>query len=558
MCGIAGFVSDNPDYDQKAIVSKMLSAMKHRGPNQSGLAKHGPCTIGMVRLSIIDTTDHDIPIYSLDRNHATVYNGEIYNAKEIKESKLTDCEFRTVSDGEVALNAFVKMGIPSLNEFNGMYAFAVYDIREEELVIIRDKVGEKPLYYCQGHDYFIFASEMKALLTFVEPHFNNKAYSYWSFEFTFGEETLYKGIKSVLPGEYLTIDKDGVRIRSYWKIWENRIDVPDDPKKVKEEITEIIYDAARLRMRNSSHQSGVLVSGGLDSALIASIAKPDYLFTCHYPLGEDFDELNYAQILAKQLKKELIIIEPSKEDFLRTESDILYHLDSPCTWTSFSWWMLMEEASKHLKVILTGDGADEMFGGYHRYLLLYNDEQIHNMPSMRQYAYLKEKYYGSSVDRYIRLINRCDNQFDNEVLEFLEREVSFYFSKYENDVINSMGLSDFYTTMQVLLQMSDRISMAFGIENRSPFLDYRLVQYCFSLPSHFKVNNGVTKCILKEISRDFVSDEIVNRIDKRGFSAPINKWFNNENCGKYDRSFYRNRTFNKWMDIFIRREVCCK
>ena len=316
-------------------------------------------------------------------------------------------------------------------------------------------------------------------------------------------------------------------------------------------LTELVEDSIRLRTENSVHSFGCFISGGVDSALVACIAKPDFLYTVHYDYS-DFDELDYAKIVAEKLKRKLEIITPEKKDFLRTRDVIAFHCDTPCTWTSFSLWMLLEKAVKDVKVILTGDGADELFAGYHRYHLLHHDEQIHQLDAMKYYSYLIEKYYGSPVERYAKLVNRCDNQYDSEVNEFLAESIGYYFSKMSGDVIHSMGVNDFYSTMQVLLQMADRLSMAFSIENRSPFLDYRLVQYAFSMNSKFKIKNGVTKWALKEIAKKFIPEEIVARVDKRGFSAPINRWFEWEENGKYNRSIYKKFVFDDWKRVFFK------
>jgi asparagine synthase (glutamine-hydrolysing) len=555
MCGIAGFISNNPEYNGYDIVKRMLSRMSYRGPDQTGVGSFGNCTLGMVRLSIIDTEDHEIPIRDRGGQRAIVYNGEIYNFHEIKESLGDGIEFKTKSDAEVALYSYCKNGISSFNAFNGMYAFAIWDGTKNELVAVRDKTGEKPLYYCKTKDFFAFASEMKGLFEVIEPVYNEDALSYIAYEFTCGSETLFKDIFCLEPGEFLSFSDDRICVRSYWKIWDHLIDVPSDLKKMKAEISELICDAILLRTRNCAHQYGVLVSGGLDSALVACITRPDYLFTCHYDLGEDFDELRYAKLVAKHINRELNIVEPVPEDFKRNEYNIAYHLDTPCTWTSFSWWMLLETVSRHIKVVLTGDGADELFGGYNRYLLIYNDEQVRKLASLKQYSYLIDKYYGSFTDRYARLVNRCENKNDERIQKYLIEKMELYYGKMSGDVIQSMGVADFYTTMQVLLQMSDRMCMAFSVENRSPFLDYRLIQYAFSMSSEFKIHQGVTKWILKEIARDFVPKEIVDRVDKRGFSAPINRWFDLEKYGKYDRSYYKGMAFETWRKIFLENSV---
>ncbi|ADR35044.1 asparagine synthase (glutamine-hydrolyzing) [Sulfuricurvum kujiense DSM 16994] len=549
MCGIAGFISKNKDYNAQKIVQEMLDRGVHRGPDQSGLATYQDTTIGMVRLSIIDTVEHTIPYEDSSGNFAIVYNGEIYNHQEIRKN-LKYYTFLTNSDTETAMVSFIDKGINAFKEYNGMYAFALHDKKKNETYIVRDKVGEKPLYYVKTKDFFAFASEIKSLMGLVEPKLNDKAVSYRAYEFTTGKETLFKDIYLLEPGEYIHVKNNKATIKSYWKIWDHPIDVPDNEAKILSSLAELVEDSILLRTQNSAHAFGAFVSGGIDSSLVACIAKPDHLYTAHYDYS-DFNELDYAKLVAKQLKKKLIIVEPTKDDFLRTQEQIAYHLDTPCTWTSFTLWALMERISQDgLKVMLTGDGADEVFGGYHRYHLLHHDEQIHTLEAMKEYSYLINRYYGSPVERYTKLVNRSENPYDTKVLKFLNESIGFYFEKMQKDVVHAMGLNDFYSTMQVLLQMSDRVSMAFSIENRSPFLDYRLIQFAFSMPSKYKIKNGITKWALKEVARKFIPKEICDRVDKRGFSAPVNKWFEWDKNGKYNRSAYKNISFDNWKKVY--------
>jgi asparagine synthase (glutamine-hydrolysing) len=212
--------------------------------------------------------------------------------------------------------------------------------------------------------------------------------------------------------------------------------------------------------------------------------------------------------------------------------------------------MVLKRAREDIKVVLSGEGADEMFGGYHRYHLLNHDQKIFELRAMEKYHYLINKYYGSPESRYANLINRNDNQFDEEGRRYLLDVTGHYFGKAET-VIHGMGLTDFYTSMQVLLTMADRMSMAFGIENRSPFLDHRVMQYAFSMPEKYKIKDGTTKYIIKKIAEKFIPREIVERIDKRGFVAPLNMWFGWGKGGKYSRSEYRQSVYDDWKRIFF-------
>lgn len=550
MCGIIGIIAKDKKQDTLKFANKMLNRIRHRGPDQSGVYQSGNVTLGIVRLSIIDQKEHHIPYKSADGRAVVVYNGEIYNHKEIRDSYLSDYEFKTDSDAETVLYNYLAKGKDSFSDYNGMYVFAIYDSIKKKVYIVRDRVGEKPLYYIDTSSVFAFASEIKALLEIIPARFNAECLSYEAFEFNTGEATVFQGVKSLLPGEYIIIDRDGRYQKSeYWKIWNNIIPVTDNLKKIESKLTDLVVDSISLRTKNNVHRYGVFVSGGVDSALIACIAKPDFIYTCHYALA-DYDELDYAKLVAKKIKKELVVIRPSPKDFEEAREKIIYHLDTPCTWTSFSLWMLIKRASKDIKVVLSGDGADELFSGYHRYHLLYHDEQIKKLKALERYDYLINRYYGSVVERYARLLNRSPNRYDSRVSAYLEEMVGRYFSKINNDYIHGMGMTDFYTTMQELLQFADRMNMAFGVENRSPFLDWRLIQFAFSMPSKYKIHNGVTKWILKKVAKKFIPIEIADRVDKRGFSAPINRWFGWGKNGKYDRSNFKEQIFQDWKEVF--------
>ena len=553
MCGIAGLISKEPKFSSrpKKLVASMLQVIGHRGPDQSGIWQKNNVTLGMVRLSIIDQESHELPYEAADKSAALAYNGEIYNHSDLCRSLKGRYNFKTLSDAETVLYQYLEKGVKSFAEYNGMYAFALYDIGKKELYLVRDKAGEKPLYYTETESFFAFASEIKALLKLVKPVFNKDCITYKAYEFSAEEVTLFKDIYSLAPGEYIKVDKLGrITKHAYWKIWDNLIDLPDDLRKIESRLTDLVVDAIELRTKNCVHKFGVFVSGGVDSALISCIARPDYIYTCHYPIENDYDELEYAKLVAKKINKKLIVVRPTPKDFQRTRKYIIYHLDTPCTWTSFSLWMLLERAHKDIKVVLSGDGADEIFSGYHRYLLLHHDEQIRQLKALDQYSYLVNRYYGEAAERYAKIVNRCDNRYDAKVTEYLIENINTYFSRINSDYIHGMGIVDFYTTMQELLQFADRINMAFGVENRSPFLDYRLMQFAFSIPSKYKVRDGVTKWILKRVAKKFIPKEIADRVDKRGFSAPVNHWFNWGKNGKYDRSDYKKIVFNDWVNVF--------
>ena len=243
MCGIAGFISQNRSYDGNTIVSGMLNKLRHRGPDQEGVATSNGVSLGMVRLSIIDKTDHPIPFTDTTGDYSIVYNGEIYNHSSIRSSLSGKYRFKSTTDTETTLINFIEKGTNAFQDFNGMYAFAIHDSRNDVTYIVRDKVGEKPLYYTQGKDFFAFSSEAKALLEIVSPRFNEDAISYKAYEFTVGKETLFKDIFQLEPGDYIQYKNNTMSLHSYWKVWDNLLEIEDDEQQIIKDLTELLEDS---------------------------------------------------------------------------------------------------------------------------------------------------------------------------------------------------------------------------------------------------------------------------------------------------------------------------
>ncbi|MBI4566911.1 MAG: asparagine synthase (glutamine-hydrolyzing) [Planctomycetes bacterium] len=550
MCGIVGIVSDDLDA-RRRLLPAMLEAIAHRGPSQKGWHHDAHFSLGMARLAIVDADRHDIPYWNEDESSCLVYNGEVYNHGQVRANLAPGHRFKNNSDTETLVHALEEKGPKAITELNGMFALAFYDLRAGRLLLARDRAGEKNLYYTRDESgALLFASEIKALLAAVKPRLNEQCLSYRVFEFDSGRDTLFAGIHSMLPGEYIVVEQGRLAASRYWALGDDLLDLPDHEPTLVNRLAELLEDAIVLRTRNCVDNFACFISGGIDSALIACIAKPEHLFTVHYDLGPDFDELRYAEMVADRLKKPLTRVEPTPDDFHATRARIAWALDTPCTWTSFSLYCLVREAAKHVKIILSGEGADEIFAGYYRYLLLHHDQQIYQLEAMKQYDYLIKKYYGEPESRYARLINRAEDRAGPEAAEWLLALVREHFARHPG-VLSGMGATDFYTTMQVLLQMSDRICMQFAVENRSPFLDHRVLAFAMSLPDHYKINNGVTKYLLRQVARKFIPLPIVERVDKRGFSAPLNRWFQWDQKGKYDRSSYRDIAYGDWRAVFF-------
>lgn len=554
MCGIAGILDANrPAVELQTAITAMLASIRHRGPDGSGAMVADGVALGMNRLAIVNTNPDQLPYVNEDGNLTLVFNGEIYNYEELFRDLSERHQFRTRTDSEAVLHAFEEWGTAAPLRFNGMYAIALYDRRRGELLLYRDKAGEKPLHYYFDGKRFMFASEIKALLTQVRAELNPDCQSYPIFEFCADDETLFRNIYTVRPGEELRVTASGTTVvkRRYWSAWDNPLDIPDDENRIINDLTELLEDSIRLRTRNTAFAYACLVSGGIDSALVAAIARPQFLFTLTYDTyGPDYNELPYAQAVADRLGQPLTIIRPTADDFSAYRETIIYHQDLPGTWTGFNMYCVLKELSHAAKVFLTGEGIDELFGGYHRYHLLHHDQQIHELAALDNYGYLIDKYYGSPVERYARLINRSPESLSPAPAEYLHGLIRPYFERFP-DVVHAMGATDLYTTLQIILHMSDRMSMAHSIENRAPFLDHRLMQYAFSMPAKYKIRNGITKHIIKRIAEKFVPEAVVARKDKRGFLAPVNQWFGWDKGGKFNRSEYGRMVYDDWHRVFI-------
>ncbi len=557
MCGIVGIVAKKR-LDLNKLTSEMLLKIRHRGPDQEEYVVFNNISMGMVRLSIIDNEKHSIPYTNEDGSILLVYNGEIYNHRELRKRLSSAHIFMNDSDAETILHAYEEWGLNVLPKINGMFAIAIYDKNKKQLILCRDIAGEKNIYYTSNEKGFFFASEIKSLLTIVDAVENKDCYSYKAFEICSDRDTLFKNIYSILPGEYLIYDGEEILHKTYWRIEDNLYsNVPESEEETTEELEMLIKDAIAIRTGNSVYDFGCLLSGGVDSSLLSVIAKPRYIFTLTYDFynyGEQYDELKYAKMTANAINQELIIVRPTKEDFEEYRETIIYHLDFPCTWSSFNMFCILKEASKYVKVILSGEGVDELFGGYHRYLIIHHDEQIYNLPAMSNYFPLIKKYYDKPSKRYARLINRYQDANDEIINSYVESITEKCFEPFDG-VVHGMGYTDFCTSMQVLLHMADRMSMAHSIENRSPFLDPRLISFAFSISSNFKIKDGITKYIFKKVASKYIPKEVAFRTDKRGFIAPINKWYkpsliNKSKLSEYDRTFYKEMVYNDWKKVF--------
>lgn len=552
MCGIAGIVSGGSPIEAGAVEA-MIGAIGHRGPDDVGFAKVQGVEAGMCRLAILDLSSEGLcPVTHREPKGQIVllYNGEIYNYVELRNDlRRMGYRFRTTSDSEVLLHAYREWGESCLERLNGMFAFAIIDEPRDRLFAARDRAGEKPFYYVDDGKRFMFASEMKGLLTQItdlQPQITDE---FRAFEYLPGEDTLFRGVKALLPAHKLVLNglrerKGPIRVEEYWNAADHVREIR--PQDAVDELDELLQDSVRIRLR-ADVPWGIYLSGGIDSSLIAALASPPVSFSCHFPYGPGFDELLYAEMIAKQVGSEHIVVRPTYEDFEEHFSEMIYHLDVPIgSFSVFPLFMLAREARNHVKIVLSGEGADELFSGYTRYLVQAHEQRLYDAPEIQGYKPLLDRYYGPAVTRFARLLNR--SALPNSIVQSV---IEPHFSRFDS-VAHAMGYTEFKLMLVTLLQMEDRASAAFGLENRSPFLDHRIIEFAFSIPEDLKIRGTTTKWILKQVAARYLPKAVVERTHKMGLIAPINRWLKiTEQNGDFGREGYYELAMRKWREVFF-------
>jgi len=573
MCGIAGLISlkkhELPRI-QRSLES-MSEKIAHRGPDGHGLWASEDSCVGLVhrRLAIIDLSDSAAQPMCGNDGSVLTFNGEIYNHLEIKDSLKDTWNFRSNSDTECILALYSKYQDSCLDYLRGMFSFALWDEKRKRLFCARDRFGIKPFYYCQLGDVFYFASEAKALLPFLDEIRTNKTAlaEYLTFQYTIGEKTLFSGIRQLLPGHCLIIEDGRIDIRRYWDV-SYEIDYDHSPAYFHKKLRELMSDSVSLHGR-SDVPVGAYVSGGVDSSLIYRLARGN---TSYCPLGfhgrfidyPSYDESEYAYSASKMAEGNLCCIDITANDFENNINSVLYHLDFPVAGPgSFPQYMVSKLARQHVKVVLGGQGGDEIFGGYARYMVAYFEQCIKaaidgqykdgnfvvtiesivpNLGLLREYKPLMKEFWREGLfdpmdARYFRLVNRATDMKDEIEWEFLDiRQVFEDFSTIFNNPNNvrkeayfdKMTHFDFKCLLPALLQVEDRMSMAHGLESRVPLLDHPLVEFAATVPADIKFKGGNMKYLLKQVFADDLPPKILHRRDKMGFPVPLKEWFDND------------------------------
>jgi asparagine synthase (glutamine-hydrolysing) len=567
MCGFVGILNKNGLKVRPEILRKMADTIHHRGPDEEGMFINDNCGFYHKRLSIIDLNTGQQPMTF--RNLTIVFNGEIYNYIELREElKLKGHKFETTSDTEVILHLYKEYGESCVNQLNGMFAFIIYDKGQNQIFVARDHFGIKPLYWYQDKEMILFGSEIKAILAHPEIKANpaiENLYEYLTFQFIIGEGTMFQNISKVQPGHYITINLNIWKQESvnYWTP-NFTTDVYHTEKYYISELQKILDDTMMQQMR-SDVPVGTYLSGGMDSSLVTImsanlVGHPLKCFSGAFNEGPEFNELQYARIAASKANAELYEIFPTEQEFIDILPKLIYHLDEPVAGPGlFPQYMVSKFASNHVKVILGGQGGDEIFGGYARYLVAYleqaikgsifesNEEAEHivtlksilpNLPSLKQYlpmikSFWKDEAFEPMDRRYYNLINRMGSTTNFLQPEFMngwnEKEIFEKFSQHFNrpdtkSYYNKMTQFDLTGSLPALLQVEDRVSMAVSIESRVPLLDRRIIDLISKMPAGMKFRGGELKYLMKKATKDIIPTEIINRKDKMGFPVPLHIW----------------------------------
>ena len=580
MCGIAGAYHFSPLPFSPEILERMTLSIAHRGPDDFGhvlfdrqrgahtwTTETAPCGetrvgLGNRRLKIIDlsTAAHQ-PMTNDTRTLWLTYNGEIYNYLELRgELVLKGYSFKSHTDSEVILHAYSEWGTDCFKRFNGMWALALYDLRDGSLLLSRDRWGVKPLYVYRDSKSLVFGSEIKALLCHPwvprRPNYRT-IYNYVGRHYRCvdgSRATFYEGIENLPPAHFWKVLPDGrMTEQCYWTLDPTRQDQPASDREALEHFRGLFEDAVRLRLR-SDVPIATMLSGGLDSSIVTCVAaklsgSPITTFSARY-VEPEFDEGPYIEATVKYVGADSRLIYPKAGDLLDTLNGMLAFHDEPiCTVTWFAHWLVVKEvAGRGFPVLLNGHAGDELFAGYWDHYL-YNFADLERADPARFASEFEAwlRNHGRLPDEYARLKVRL------ATLEAGTLHEADQFADYSNAVSKDFGVqyagveprpnpfagrerltSRLYQelvweTVPATLRPEDRNSMAFSIETRSPFLDYRLAEFAFALPNQFKIRNGLGKWILREAMKGILPESVRRRRDKQGFNAPTMHWFRGQN-----------------------------
>ena len=555
MCGINGIISKNKDKNKQ--IKNMNNIIIHRGPDSEGTYIDDYVALGHRRLAIIDIKNGNQPIYNEDKSIVIVYNGEIYNYKEIKE-KLTNHKFKTNSDTEMLVHAYEEWGKEFVKKLRGMFAFAIYDKNKKEIFIARDHFGIKPFYYYKNEECILFSSEIKSFI--ANPEFKKELNTemlgaYLTFSFTPGPKTFFKNVYKLEPGHTMTINVETkeYKIEKYFDI--KFSNTSESFESIVNEISNKIKESVKYHLI-SDVEIGSFLSSGVDSSYLVSLAKPNKTYTVGFT-NKKYSEIDNAKDLCKKLGINNTSSIINKEEYMQALKDVYYYLDEPTSDAcSIAVYFLSRLASKDVKVVLSGEGADEFFGGYNSYddnpytkLPLFLRKTIAKicklLPKNKYTRYLIRR--GMSLEDSYASVNR--NFYDDELKDVLKsqnylknKEIlnnTYQEYKNENEINKKLAIDIKYWLPDNIFNIVDKMTMAFSIESRVPFTDIEVFKTSSKLNKNHKIRNKMTKAALREAAKKVIPNESYKK-KKLGFPVPVREWIK-------EPDFYQEikETFNK-------------
>lgn len=536
MCGIFGYF----DRDKASLSADTLSAMAkvlhHRGPDENGVHAEAGAALGNCRLSIIDVKDGHQPFISDDGQIILVQNGEIFNHVELAaELAAKGVHCRTHSDTEVLLRLYETEGISFISKLNGMFAIAILDKREQAMYLIRDRIGVKPLYIAEQGKRLVFGSEIKALLLAGIPAVRDEEalHHYLTYNYVPAPYTMFKGVRHLMPGHWMKISAAGSSVHQWWDLAKVQPEHGRSESDWIEEFNAILDDAVRIRLR-SDVPIGAFLSGGVDSSSVVGLmarhmSRPVQTFCIGFD-DPRYDEAAFAQAAADRFGTQHTM-ERVSPNMLDRWPKATWYCDQPHGDVSFlPTWRVSQLAAKHVKVVLTGDGGDELFAGYDKYQSFFSQPGIDELDQ----ASFTRRYFDSislfSPEAKIDLYRPADQQRLSNVDSFAMASDIMAQVPHQDRINQALFLD-----MQLLLSGNnlvkpDRMGMAESLEARTPFLDYRMMEFAFRMPGTLKLRDGVTKYLYKKAVAPMIGDDLAYR-RKQMFTVPVGDWFRNELAG---------------------------
>ena len=568
MCGIAGLITKNKEKDE--IIRKMSERIKHRGPDGEGYFIDENVALAHRRLSIIDLSLGNQPMFNEDESIVVVFNGEIYNYLDLKKDLIDKGHiFKTNSDTEVLVHGYEEWKTDLPKYLRGMFAFAIYDKNNKELFLARDNFGIKPLYYANMNDTFMFASEIKAFLDVPEfkKEFNEDILeAYLEFSFVPTNETFFKNVYRLDAGMSLLYKDGDIKLNKYFKLDFNEKNMSYEDAVL--DISNVMNESVNKHLL-ADVEVGSFLSSGIDSSYIVSLAKPSKTYTVGYDIPK-YDEIKYAKDLADKLKIKNVSKVITKDEYMNVIPDIMYYLDEPTSDpAAISLYFVAKLASKDLKVVLSGEGADEFFGGYNYYREEVDYKFYNKIPYfirhfvgkvasifpeqrglnflVRRGEKLENSYIGVNRNFSKKMANKVlKKKYPLEAIDVTRDVYKEFASKSNIDKMQAIDIN--FWLMKDILLKADRMTMASGLEGRVPFIDKEVFKVASSLPFDYKVTKENTKVALRDAAKKVIPTEAYKK-KKLGFPVPIREWMKDEDVYAEIKNTFNSEVANQYFNV---------